>query len=272
MDNLLNIIENIDNEKAHYISSHLLALLSKCIDDAGRYKLPSSFQSAVWSSFHELRCNQFIARRWDSFIASNAPPDVEESDQCLQLVMERMLKSLIKEKAKVLKRDEASAMNFRSPHTPKQLIHGRVRCCKASKEIQEEIKVQIKRDLFVCVLEGMKATNQPGHPDSPLEYTKCWSHMIDRGGLYHIKDNVFLFIELIERIVGQHISISSITSYVPGKNLISAIHEDVLGFPPVLFSWEKIAEAIPSKYEKYSMELLLRIVDLWITIRGYSFA
>ena len=36
----------------------------------------------------------------------------------------------------------------------------------------------------------MKAVDQPGEPDSVLEYTKEWSELIDRGGLYHINDMV----------------------------------------------------------------------------------
>ena len=40
------------------------------------------------------------------------------------------------------------------------------------------------------VLRRMRATNQPGVPESVLDYTKVWSETIDRGGLYHINDEV----------------------------------------------------------------------------------
>ena len=32
--------------------------------------------------------------------------------------------------------------------------------------------------------------DQPGEPESLLEYTKLWAELIDRGGLYHINDEV----------------------------------------------------------------------------------
>ena len=44
------------------------------------------------------------------------------------------------------------------------------------------------------VLMGMKAADQGGEPDSILEYTKAWSELIDRGGLYHINDKVCMLL------------------------------------------------------------------------------
>ena len=42
---------------------------------------------------------------------------------------------------------------------------------------------KVKWELFIHVLTGMKAVNQPGEPESVLDYTKLWSELIDRGGL-----------------------------------------------------------------------------------------
>ena len=44
--------------------------------------------------------------------------------------------------------------------------------------------------LFERVLKEMKAVDQPGEPESVLEYTKLWSDLIDQGDLYHINDEV----------------------------------------------------------------------------------
>ena len=48
-------------------------------------------------------------------------------------------------------------------------------------------QVKVKWALFVRVLSRMKAVDQPGEPDSVLDYTRLWS---DRGGLYQINDAV----------------------------------------------------------------------------------
>ena len=70
----------------------------------------------------------------------------------------------------------------------------------------------MKRRLFVTVLVDMRANNQPGDPDSPLEYTKVWTELIDRGGLYHISDDVFNLVQNIEAFVRRHMNTETLTS------------------------------------------------------------
>jgi hypothetical protein len=73
-------------------------------------------------------------------------------------------------------------------------------------------------------------------------------------------------------VVRQHLNIPAIQSYQPNTNLREGILKEALGSPTLLSYWETIAHCIPSKYEKYSIELLKVIIELWIAIRGHSFA
>lgn len=143
---------------------------------------------------------------------------------------------------------------------------------KKNRKQSKHQKVQLKRGLFVRVLKGMKADNQPGEPDTLFEYTKVWSELIDRSGLYHINDDVFELFESIEMITRQHVNVKSVVDDLPGKDLRKAICDDILQSMTILYLWEKIADVIPSEYEKYSIELLQEVSDLWITVRGHSFA
>lgn len=55
----------------------------------------------------------------------------------------------------------------------------------------KHVQLKIKRNYFVQVLKGMKATDQPEMVgDSVVDYSRVWSDLIDRGGLYHISDDV----------------------------------------------------------------------------------
>ena len=60
--------------------------------------------------------------------------------------------------------------------------------------------------------------------------------------------------------------------YVPGTDLRKIVVEKVVTSDNIVASWERIADNIPTNYEKYSFELLKSVTDLWITIRGYAFA
>ena len=67
---------------------------------------------------------------------------------------------------------------------------------KRFKKKSKNKHVQLKRDLFVQVLRSMRAEQQPSSVSSVEEYTQVWSDLIDRGGLYHINDEVCWYMHL----------------------------------------------------------------------------
>ena len=61
---------------------------------------------------------------------------------------------------------------------------------KKYKKTSKHAEVAKKRELFVKVLSGMEADQQLDGVDSIESYTRTWTQMIDRGGLYQVKDDV----------------------------------------------------------------------------------
>ena len=78
--------------------------------------------------------------------------------------------------------------------------------------------------------------------------------------------------QAIELVVRRHLNVENVMAFTPGTDLRKAIMEEVVQSDAILHDWEAIAYSIPSSYEPYSIELLRAIADLWITIRGHSFA
>ncbi len=141
---------------------------------------------------------------------------------------------------------------------------------KKARKTSKNPALQIKRRLFVRVLQSMKAVQQPGEPDTLFEYSSHWCELIDRGGLYNISNNVFRLVQSIEMVVRQELNTQN---YLPGNDLCAQISEQVLNDQQILRCWEDIIDGhIPLRYELYSIELLQKIVRLWVTIRGFSFA
>ena len=75
--------------------------------------------------------------------------------------------------------------------------------------------------------------------------------------------------ERVEKITR---SILNVQKLKPSENLHSAIVEEVFNDPCTLEMWKAIATGIPVKYETYSLELLKAVVELWATVRCFSFA
>ena len=57
------------------------------------------------------------------------------------------------------------------------------------------------------------------------------------------------------------------------ESLYKLVHDKAMKTDRILTGWEKIilCNGIPSKFETYMVELLARIIELWVTIRGHSF-
>jgi hypothetical protein len=50
------------------------------------------------------------------------------------------------------------------------------------------------------------------------------------------------------------------------------VFEKVICSNCIMERWERISKDIPQEYEQYSLELLAKVAELWVTIRGHSFA
>lgn len=180
------------------VATVLLPRLNKCIVLGGKYRLPSSAQAAIWSAFHQLRQDVQIVKFWKEFIAKKVTqPYQQEPLLALQLLLDRMLKMLIQNKAKghchsssssgsdrPLTAIESNAVRYMAGYVAVSLL-------KKYNKPTRHAQLKMKRNYFVRVLKGMKATGQPEViVDSVLDYTHVWSDLIDRGGLYHISDDV----------------------------------------------------------------------------------
>lgn len=134
-------------------------------------------------------------KSWNAFIARKVPQSHQQEPRlALQLLLDRMLKRCIQNVAqgqhhtlsassssKPLTAIETNAVRYMAGYVAVSLLK---RYSKPTKQAQ----LKIKRKYFV---QGMKAADQPEMVgDSVLDYSRVWSDLIDRGGLYHISDDV----------------------------------------------------------------------------------
>lgn len=160
--------------------------LTVCFTEAAKHRLPSTAQASVWSTFHKLRRSKHVTDQWNSFVTSHLPSEesAEESHLGMQMLLDRMLKQLIKSEIgapevstvicqPALDVMESNAVRYMAGYIAIKLL-------KKFRKATKNPRLQLKRCLFIGVLNGMKATNQPGDPDSPIEYTKVWTELRNR--------------------------------------------------------------------------------------------
>lgn len=196
---LLDALRTLEQQKVAGVAISLIVTVNDCLESGRGCKLPSAVQASVWSAFHQLRSSQGLKDSWNTFISVNVPKSQQkEPELALQLILDRILRQLLKNKANAKKSSAASAeatsvrpltamesnaVRYMAGYVAVKLLK---RYSKSSKNTQ----LQSKRRMFVRVLREMRAVDQPGEPASILEYTTEWSEIIDRGGLYHISDEV----------------------------------------------------------------------------------
>ena len=120
---------------------------------------------------------------------------------------------------------------------------------------------------FLLSTEEGTTKEEGANEESFLAYTCAWLRLINRGGLFTVRDDVYNFffeLELCTYPLLKHrleVGGSSQTK----DELVQAIKSD----EDVLFAWSMVTLNL-SKED--SCLLLTNVVQLWITIRGFSIA
>ena len=181
------------------ISLFLVTKLHTCVVSGDRHKLPSAAQGCMWNSFHKVRNSDEVNRVWSTFITTIKTPEpfCLESRLALQLLLDRLLKKMIENKAKAV--DQRSSVAV-APLTIREKSAIRymagyiaVKLLKRYKKPSTHPQVHLKRKFFIRVLRGMSVADQPTTIETLDDYTRLWSELVDRGGLYHINDEVCTF-------------------------------------------------------------------------------
>ena len=93
-----------------------------------------------------------------------------------------------------------------------------------------------------------------------------WIDSIDRGGLFHISDGTFNFFKVMELCIQRHLPhhLTSSSTHDTKELLLKTVTDD----ENVQYYWHTLTIDISDA--KDADELLKRIVDTWVTIRGFA--
>ena len=111
-----------------------------------------------------------------------------------------------------------------------------------------------------------------GEESDLMEYTRNWTCLVNRGGLFEINDTTYLFFREIELNLRKRLflTLQPQTSAVAASNKREDIICTVASDESVQFHWTLLSIDILS--EDQAVKLLKEIVGLWFTIRGFSIA
>ena len=103
--------------------------------------------------------------------------------------------------------------------------------------------------------------------DDETSFTSDWVKAVDRGGLVHVSKNTFLLFQRMETIIRSMYNCETMEAITEGVK--QRLYDTVVADDDVNFYWSLLTVEIE---DAEGAVLLKMIIDLFSTIRGFSFA
>ena len=209
----------------------------------------------MWGAYHQLRTARTFVEDWDAFLSMSIR--CKALPAFCQFVTHYIFKKLIK--------TEYALTNASPELSTRSLSH-----------IEQNALRYVAGYVLRKVRNQLEASSHPKKDEMVLLVMECagdefdencgtetWTNMVDRGGLWHINDQTYSLFVIMEEELRQHYTLGK-----SGNTKDSAI-KAILQSNDLLFEWCIIASEAD---DDIATQVLQRIVQLYITIRGFAFA
>lgn len=230
----------------------------------------STQKQDLWTGFHSARVSE-IRPLWNKVYNDLGLVESGQGTQDPLLgeyVNEKLFEEHVKEKFPI----ETTAAE---PSEPSEDDHNALRYAagyipwKLTQKYKKTKCKHVHRRAFLVCLERMSVSleQEDNQEDdtSYQEYTTRWIRAIDRGGLFHVNDEVYVLFYEIEKKVRQYLIKLALVHELDKDRVIKEIVTD----NEIEFFWSMISVDIDHHIGE---QLLTQIVQLWLTIRGFSTA
>ena len=213
----------------------------------------------LWESYYCIRTTEIFTNRWTVFLCNaNSPAGTPVLFQHLtDLVFKALLQwnySVATDNSKQpspLTNNEANALRY---------VAGYV--CRHLRKKIEASSHPLKEEMILCLMSMVKDKS-----DTSVGPCEEWTDLIDRGGLWHVKENTHSFFLSLEEEICVLLS-----SLLTEENRKEKIIEKLCNSEDIQFYWLIVSADFDEEDQDVHSELLKRVVELFVTIRGFSYA
>lgn len=243
--------------------STLVQRLHTIVESSASCAKFSGRRKKLWREFHAIRSTE-LKEMWCVFLQSVL---IEEQDLLLmQYVFEKMFENVLQSHFSGVSAQGSAVAE------PTVIEHNALRY--AAGYVPRALAAKISRsshpykDSYLQCLSNMGKKGEccTSNSDSIQAFTKQWLSAVNRGGLFFVTDEVYLLFFEMEMKMRKHLHELISEKHINKKAVIEGIASD----DDVLFHWCLVSTDIDD--EAASQELLGKIVELWLTIRGFSTA
>ena len=213
-------------------------------------------REVMWRNFHTFRTSKDHFLLWGKFLKDSVN---QGGPILIQFVTNYMFKQLVKRKFPAafsvcqdtietcLSYQEENSLRYAAGYIPRNLIKKIKRSSLDNKEV-----------LQLCLLDLIE---EDGMGD---DESQEWIQAVNRGGLNNVTQSMFEFMRAMELVVKGFLKKED-----KPRNIKSELMSMITANEDVRSQWEEVsAEWEPEE----SRILFARITDLWVTMRGFSYA
>ena len=260
-------------ELANLFSHRLITLIEGCFQ-FGRSRKAQSKRERMWEKVLKLSTSPEFYSEWKTQLSSIGLPPYSKF---FQRVSDMLVNNIMKEKFPVSPTEEETTAVDTLTYEEKNGLR-----YTAGAAIRALLKKLTKhpddsKELVLCLNEMVEG-DKGAHPirnacadNSDILYTfigecdcasKEWLHAIDRGGLKHVTDDVFMFFFTMELELRKHLELAPDSQNIPSTTI-----DIVLASDNVLVSWDVVAV----NWEREVADKLPRLLlEHHLTVRKHS--
>ena len=214
----------------------------------------------LWRSYFLLRSSEEFIKLWTVFLNSaNLTPTPSFYQHLTDIVFRKMIQDHLlfssptnSDTVTPISHQEGSALRYAAGYV----------CRHLRKKIKRESH-ELKEELLLCLMALVKdkSSEECGNDEQ-------WTMMMDRGGLWHVKETTYSLLLSIEEEI--QCCLRTLTTATPKSKC--EIIKQVTSSEDVQFYWLITTADFEFDDRETHETLLYMIVELYLTIRGYSYA
>ena len=229
--------------------------------------LKSSARDKLWKSFFVHRTTQ-LESIWVEFMQiSKVDPKYYEDPLLIQIVCRHVFESIIK--------IELPSPTIELVSTPNVSIDEKNAVRYAAGYVLRSIRIKLSKvsstssTTLVAFIDTLRdeSEDHDESEESYIDYTCRWIKKVNRGGLFVVCDQVyetFLAIEIVEQKY-----LKDVNNPFNQTISVDALVQIIITDDDVQFWWSLVCATLENDLAEV---LLDKIVRLWVTLRGFSFA
>ena len=216
----------------------------------------------MWKAFFSLRSSATFISRWLAFLqdAGAVPMPI-----LYQSLTDILLRLLIHRQYNIATTTEATTAASLSSNEGNALRYAAGYIVRSVSKKIKKSSVNFKDDLTSCCLKLIRESHNH-HEQCVAEE---WTDLVNRGGLWHVRETTFqLLCALEEEVRSQLHALSSPNT----SGLRSQIVDKLINSEDVHFYWCITTADFNVEDDEVHNYLLRMIVNLFVTVRGFSYA